>query len=71
MTGGPAAGLCASCGRPLTDHDHRRCELDPPRICPRCGRRMRVQVLPVGYRAACPVCDGAPAGGARTEGSNR
>ncbi|TMK51323.1 MAG: NUDIX domain-containing protein [Actinobacteria bacterium] len=26
---------------------------------PRCGRRMRVQVLPLGYRAACPVCQAA------------
>ncbi|TMK51322.1 MAG: hypothetical protein E6G66_05930 [Actinobacteria bacterium] len=49
---------CTSCGRPLAGTDHRRCELDPPRLCPRCGRRMRVQVLPLGYRAACPACDG-------------
>ncbi|MGH2767473.1 MAG: biotin synthase BioB [Actinomycetota bacterium] len=32
--------------------------LDPPRLCPRCGRRLKVQVLPDGYRASCPVCDG-------------
>jgi len=50
---------CTSCGRPLAGADHRRCELDPPRLCPRCGRRMRVQVLPLGYRAACPVCQAA------------
>src|SRR2546430_4831979 len=57
-TGSPEP-RCASCGRPLAGTDHRRCELDPPRLCPHCGRRMRVQVLPLRYRATCPSCDAA------------
>ncbi|MFV2104104.1 hypothetical protein [Micromonospora sp. LOL_024] len=27
--------------------------LEPPRFCPHCRRRMKVQVLPVGWTAAC------------------
>jgi hypothetical protein len=44
---------------PGADHsgDHAPCAaaraLEPPRFCPRCGRRMRVQVLPAGWRAVC------------------
>src|SRR5262249_29528378 len=50
-------GYCAHCGKPLTDSDHARCraarELDPPRWCPRCRRRMVVQVPPTGWPARC------------------
>ena len=57
-------GFCAACGRPGTagDADHERCtgllELDPPRFCMRCGRRLDVQIYPQGYRATCRRCDG-------------
>jgi len=29
---------------------------DPPRQCPQCGRRLRVQVLPDGFRTHCIAC---------------
>ncbi|HLI55730.1 MAG TPA: hypothetical protein VKY26_01735 [Actinomycetota bacterium] len=48
---------CPSCGEPLAGVDHRRCAFDPPRFCAGCGRRLRVQVFPLEYRATCPVCD--------------
>ena len=48
---------CAACGLPLAGGPHERCRLDPPRFCTRCGRRLRVQVFPLEYRAACPACD--------------
>jgi len=54
--------MLADLGMPVGRLDHLSPGLDPPRLCPVCGRRLRVQVLPVGYRAACPVCDSpAPA----------
>ncbi|HXQ59921.1 MAG TPA: hypothetical protein VN799_07470 [Acidimicrobiales bacterium] len=40
---GKPASICAGCGR----------ELDPPRFCPLCGRRMTVAVTPAGYNARC------------------
>jgi DNA-directed RNA polymerase subunit RPC12/RpoP len=47
---------CGQCGQPLTA-DHARCEqraeLEPPRYCPYCARRMVVQVDPLGWRAEC------------------
>ncbi len=49
--------FCDTCGRPATDGDHPACqaarELEPPRFCPLCRRRMKVQVLPAGWRAEC------------------
>ncbi len=37
--------------------EHSTCSaaqlLEPPRYCPGCGRRMKVQVLPDGWRAVC------------------
>lgn len=30
-----------------------RAGLEPPRFCPLCGRRMQVQVDPMGWTAAC------------------
>jgi len=52
------ARWCDRCGGPLGDAGgHEACqrarELEPPRFCPACGRRMKVQVLPTGWRAAC------------------
>jgi predicted amidophosphoribosyltransferase len=47
---------CGQCGRPVAG-DHQPCqaraELEPPRYCPACARRLVVQVDPVGWRADC------------------
>jgi hypothetical protein len=51
---------CPACGKPLDGHDHTVCAYDPPRVCPSCGRKLRVQVVPDGYRAACVVCGPLP-----------
>jgi dethiobiotin synthetase len=41
---GRASGACdGACARPL----------DPPRFCPRCGRKLAVQVAPTGHFARC------------------
>jgi hypothetical protein len=48
---------CDRCGRALDDGEHAACvrarELEPPRYCPQCRRRMVVQVTPVGWTARC------------------
>lgn len=48
---------CDRCGEPAVGGGHERCartgDLDPPRWCPRCRRRMVVQVLPTGWTAHC------------------
>ncbi len=42
---GSKAGACAgACARAF----------DPPRFCPRCARKLRVQVVPTGHSALCP-----------------
>jgi hypothetical protein len=45
---------CDHCGEP---GEHPACvaarRLEPPRFCPRCRRRMKVQVLPAGWSATC------------------
>lgn len=50
------APFCGQCGKPLTE-PHPACaaraELEPPRYCPQCARRMVVQVDPVGWVATC------------------
>ena len=50
---------CDRCGRPLADGGHEACatarNLEPPRFCSRCRRRMKVQVLPAGWTATCSV----------------
>jgi hypothetical protein len=52
-----AATYCDRCGRLLADGDHRACaqarELEPPRYCGQCRRRMVVQVTPAGWTARC------------------
>ena len=58
---------CPRCGRPLSDRlTHIGCatalELEPPRYCIQCGRRMKVQVVPAGWSATC-VEHGVSAGG--------
>jgi len=57
------AAFCDRCGGDLTAADltgadpHSACRsaraLEPPRFCPYCRRRMKVQVLPAGWRAVC------------------
>ncbi|HLL65934.1 MAG TPA: hypothetical protein VK453_09325 [Micromonosporaceae bacterium] len=48
---------CDRCGGALAEGDHDACRtarvLEPPRFCPWCRRRMKVQVLPGGWRAEC------------------
>lgn len=45
---------CPVCGEPgVHDACARRLELEPPRYCPRCRRRMKVQVVPRGWTAEC------------------
>ncbi len=54
---GPSPAYCDHCGEPLVAGDHARCrtrrELEPPRYCPLCRRRMVVQVVPDGWTARC------------------
>jgi len=45
--------FCPGCGRPSSACPGCGRELDPPRHCPLCGRRMAVVVTPGGYRARC------------------
>ncbi|MEP6463484.1 MAG: hypothetical protein ABJC62_08730 [Frankiaceae bacterium] len=49
--------FCDHCGRPTDGADHGSCIVarswEPPRYCPRCARRMVVQVLPGGWTARC------------------
>ncbi len=55
-TNAPAA-YCGHCGDPLDARDHgacrRRLELEPPRYCAACRRRMVVQVTPAAWSARC------------------
>jgi hypothetical protein len=48
---------CGHCGLPLDDSDHVACRqrlvLEPPRYCPSCRRRLKVQVTPRGWSATC------------------
>ena len=48
---------CGHCGLPLEDGDHATCRqrlvLEPPRYCPSCRRRLKVQVTPRGWSATC------------------
>jgi primosomal protein N' len=60
MDDGPV--YCDRCGLPLTpaegEHGHESCRaaraLEPPRYCPRCGRRMVVKVTPHSWSSQCP-----------------
>ena len=57
LTGADLAGADLT-GADLTGADpHSACRsaraLEPPRFCPYCRRRMKVQVLPAGWRAVC------------------
>lgn len=61
-----AAGYCTQCGGPADAGDHAACRraetLDPPRFCPRCGRRMVVKVTPDRWTARCSRHGAAVAG---------
>jgi len=52
----PAAAFCDRCGEPAAG-GHERCavarDLEPPRYCPACRRRLVVQVVPTGWTARC------------------
>lgn len=52
-----AGQYCGRCGRPIGETAHEGCaaglELEPPRYCRQCARRMVVQVLPTGWTARC------------------
>ncbi|TDC65339.1 hypothetical protein E1258_06015 [Micromonospora sp. KC207] len=52
-----AGAWCDRCGEPVDAGDHAACRsaraLEPPRFCAGCRRRMKVQVLPVGWAAVC------------------
>jgi hypothetical protein len=54
---GDATSYCDHCAAPAGGADHAACararELEPPRYCARCRRRMVVQVTPTGWLARC------------------
>ncbi|MFC4105399.1 biotin synthase auxiliary protein BsaP [Micromonospora zhanjiangensis] len=60
-TAGPAGTdgppWCDRCGEPAAAGPHDACgaarQLEPPRFCPDCRRRMKVQVVPTGWTAVC------------------
>ncbi len=46
--------FCTGCGRSAAECPGGcRSELDPPRHCPRCGRRLVVTIVPTGVSARC------------------
>ena len=51
------ATYCGHCGLAVAEAGHetcvRRLELEPPRYCPGCKRRMVVQVTPDHWTARC------------------
>lgn len=53
----PLVPWCDQCGEELTPEGHDACgrarDLDPPRFCAHCRRRMVVQVVPTGWTARC------------------
>ena len=61
MSTGPmsatAGQYCGRCGHPSDETEHQGCaaglELEPPRFCRQCARRMVVQVMPTGWTARC------------------
>jgi hypothetical protein len=52
---------CDACGRLADEGDHGRCAArraanGPPSWCTACGRKLVVQVLPMGWTARCVKC---------------
>ncbi|MDX6657192.1 MAG: hypothetical protein QOH62_1985 [Solirubrobacteraceae bacterium] len=59
--GSGAQAFCSGCGELVTHSDHALCRrreraTDPPRFCTDCGRKLVVQVLPIGWTARCVRC---------------
>ncbi|PZF93321.1 hypothetical protein [Micromonospora endophytica] len=56
-TAGAGGPWCDRCGEATGSGAHQGCAaaraLEPPRYCAHCRRRMKVQVLPVGWSATC------------------
>ena len=54
---GSVGTWCGQCGEAVDGGDHARCvrraELEPPRWCVHCRRRMKVQVTPGAWTATC------------------
>ncbi|MFC0508771.1 hypothetical protein [Micromonospora costi] len=54
---GTTPAWCDRCGEATGDGPHDACararELEPPRYCAWCRRRMKVQVVPTGWTAVC------------------
>ena len=50
-----AVSYCSRCGTATGDHSDclRQLQLEPPRFCADCGRRLIVQVTPGGWTARC------------------
>jgi hypothetical protein len=52
-----AVTYCGHCGEARDARDHTVCDvhlqLEPPRFCTSCARRMKVQVTPTHWSAAC------------------
>lgn len=48
---------CDRCGEPAHTGDHEAChaarQMEPPRYCSQCRRRLIVQVTPTGWTARC------------------
>ncbi|HXA73732.1 MAG TPA: hypothetical protein VNV83_05780 [Acidimicrobiales bacterium] len=49
----PVVTHCTGCGKSLSECHGCGRELDPPRFCSECGRRMTVMVIPTGWVANC------------------
>jgi hypothetical protein len=54
---GAVGEWCGQCGEAVAEGEHERCvrraELEPPRFCVHCRRRMKVQVTPGAWTATC------------------
>ena len=54
---GAVGAWCGQCGEAVAEGEHERCarraELEPPRFCVHCRRRMKVQVTPGAWTATC------------------
>ena len=57
VMGVPDTIWCGRCGEDRANGDHVACDhaldLEPPRYCARCRRRMVVQIVPTGWTAVC------------------
>ncbi|SDW02518.1 hypothetical protein SAMN04487912_101169 [Arthrobacter sp. cf158] len=54
---GHCGGAFATSGEGPTSDAHHSCQqhlaMEPPRFCPQCRRRMKVQVTPLAWTAEC------------------